>query len=633
MLQSVSVLAGGPVQAVWSVLRERGFDAAEALASRLVADGASPQIHADLCASAGQFERAYHSASAAHGDADPGERFVRLALFADAIGNQAAVASACEQAIDMFAPDRAIAWIAWMIDECGAPPMAVHLLRAYEKRVPNDARAPWWLAQLLAAQGEGTVEERRDALMRAYALDPDVHPALALQVALIFREMRDWDAVMQVARRALSSQPADAELAWQLSHAQWQLGDARAAEATMRAVDAAVPGKAPVLAAIGTYQMEQAHYRDGEATLRAALALDASCVEAAVDLAELELRRDDWASAWPRYEARLTRADRDARNIVKVIERHYPRWRGEALNSKTLVVHSEQGSGDDIQMVRFLPWLAARLRDEGGRLVLACRRPLQPLFARIIEHCIAIEDGLPRDAHYALPMMSVPFAIGLQPEQVDGAAYLQADEDLSTVWRQFVRAEGQALAQSQRSASSRPVLHAGLVWSGSPTHRRDMQRSIPLEALLPLRALKHVVFHPLTPGKEVETETLAQLGFNVCNLTARYQQGFDDVAAHLAALDVLVTIDSAPLHLAGALGRPVLAMLDHVSHWCWGAGESQRWYRSVELFRQPSVGDWASVVERVAERLAEGLAERHAEGLAKGHAEGLAKGHAEGLVE
>jgi tetratricopeptide (TPR) repeat protein len=606
MLQSVSVLAGGPVQAVWTVLRERGFDAAEAFASTLVADGASPQIHADLCASAGQFERAYHSASVAQRDADPGERFVRLALFADAIGNQAAVAAACEQAIEMFSADRAIAWIAWMIDECEARATAVHLLRAYEKRVPNDARAPWWLAQLLAAHGESAAEARREALMRAYAIDPDVHPALALHIALIFREMRDWDAVMQVARRALSRNPADAELAWQLSHAQWQLGDARAAEATMRAVDAAAPGTAAVLAAIGTYQMEQARYRDSEATLQAALALDASCVEAAVDLAELELRRDDWASAWPRYEARLIRADRDARNIVRVIERNYPRWRGEALNGKTLLVHSEQGNGDDVQMVRFLPWLAARLRDEGGRLVLACRRPLQPLFARIIERCVAIEDGLPGDAHYALPMMSMPFAIGLQPEQVNGAAYLQADEDLSTVWRQFVRAEGQALMQSQGYASSQPVLHAGLVWSGSPTHRRDAQRSIPLEALLPLRALKHVVFHPLTPGKEVEAGTLAQLGFNVCNLTARYQQGFDDVAAHVAALDVLVTIDSAPLHLAGALGRPVLAMLDHVSHWCWGVGESQRWYRSVELFRQPAAGEWAPVVERVAERLAEG---------------------------
>src|ERR1700754_935466 len=246
MLQSVSVLAGGPVQAVWAVLRERGFDAAEAFASTLVADGASPQIHADLCASAGQFERAYHSASAAHRDADAGERFVRLALFADAIGNQAAVVAACEQAIEMFAPDRAIAWIAWMIDECDAPPVAIHLLRAYQKRVPNDARAPWWLAQLLAAlTDEEAAAERRDALLRAYALEPAVPPAMALPLALAFREIRDWEGTARVARDALSRNPADVEMAWQLSHAQWQSGDARAAEATMRAVDAVAPATPP----------------------------------------------------------------------------------------------------------------------------------------------------------------------------------------------------------------------------------------------------------------------------------------------------------------------------------------------------------------------------------------------------
>jgi len=86
-------------------------------------------------------------------------------------------------------------------------------------------------------------------------------------------------------------------------------------------------------------------------------------------------------------------------------------------------------------------------------------------------------------------------------------------------------------------------------------------------------------------------------------MTAQYHAGFDDVAAHLGALDALVTVDSAPLHLGGALGRPVLAMLDHVSHWAWGNEEAQPWYDSVELFRQPEPGHWAPVIERVTARL------------------------------
>jgi ADP-heptose:LPS heptosyltransferase len=146
-------------------------------------------------------------------------------------------------------------------------------------------------------------------------------------------------------------------------------------------------------------------------------------------------------------------------------------------------------------------------------------------------------------------------------------------------------------------------LHIGLVWSGSPTHRRDAKRSIPLSALAPVLALPNIVFHPLTPGRHADVAALSAQGYRICDLTAHYQAGFDDVAAHVSALDAVVTIDSAPLHLGGALGCPVLAMLDHVSHWCWGNEEAQPWYDSVELFRQPQPGVWEPVVERVAARL------------------------------
>jgi ADP-heptose:LPS heptosyltransferase len=148
------------------------------------------------------------------------------------------------------------------------------------------------------------------------------------------------------------------------------------------------------------------------------------------------------------------------------------------------------------------------------------------------------------------------------------------------------------------------AVQIGLVWSGSPTHRRDAKRSIPLAELAPVLALPDVVFHPLTPGRTQDVAALIAQGCRVCDLTDQYAAGFDDVAAHVTALDALLTIDSAPLHLGGALGLPVLAMLDHVSHWCWGNAETQPWYDSVELYRQPQPGAWAPVVERVVARLA-----------------------------
>jgi hypothetical protein len=243
--------------------------------------------------------------------------------------------------------------------------------------------------------------------------------------------------------------------------------------------------------------------------------------------------------------------------------------------------------------VRFLPELAARVHDEGGRLVLAVRRALAPLFRRFYADCVSIEEGPLGKPDFGLPMMSLPLTLGLQLEQVRGGAYLQADPQRLAHWQRKV----------QVNDAPSPLLHVGLVWSGSPTHRRDAKRSIPLASLAPVLALPGVVFYPLTPGLSADVAAMTAQGYRVRDLTGRYEAGFDDVAALVAALDAVVTVDSAPLHLGGSLGRPVLAMLDHVSHWCWGNAETQPWYDSVQLYRQPEPGAWATVVERVAARL------------------------------
>ena len=592
MSDSVLAKPADSIHLLWSILREQGFDAAARRAVELVAAGVTPQLHADLCASAGHFEAAYHSASQAQADAS-GARHARLALFADALGYADVAQRHSELAVATQPRATTREWVVWLLERCGAHSAATHMLRAYEREAPRDARAPWWLALALAAQpAAGARAERCAALLRAYALDPTIDPALPLQLVLVLREIRDWPTLERVCRERLACNPADAEMAWQLSHARWQCHDAAAAEATMRAVDAVAPGNADVLAAIGMYLGEQAHHEESEAALRAALAIDPATVQASVDLADLELRRGAWAHAWPRAQARLVRDDREPHNIITVMARLGPRWRGEALAGKTLVVHSEQGNGDDIQMVRFVPQLAARVRDEGGRLVLAVRRALQPLFARYYAACVSIEDGPLGKPDYVLPMMSVPLVLGLQPHEVRGTAYLQADAAKAAAWRNRVDA-----------GAPGAKLHVGLVWSGSPTHRRDTKRSIPLEALAPLLALPEVAFHPLTPGRHVDVAALVAQGYRVCDLTASYAAGFDDVAAHLTALDAQVTIDSAPLHLGGALGRGVFAMLDHVSHWSWGNEETQPWYDPVELFRQPHPARWAPVIERVVARL------------------------------
>ncbi|WP_438390084.1 hypothetical protein [Caballeronia sp. DA-9] len=574
-----------PVIAVWHLLRNRGVDAAVNHSS------ITPQLRAEVRISAGELLESGGDESAIKPEAANGARYARIALFSDALGNPAATRRYSERAVAVLGAALSIRWINWLISQ-RALSATVAMLRAYEQLESEDSRAAWWLASALAQlPGDDARAERRAALERAYARDPAIDRALPLELAILYRESRDWDRVEQVCRDVLSREPANAEIAWQLSHAQWQRdNDAVAAEATMRAVNATAPGNSKVVAAIGLYLAEQGRYRDSEAVLHASLKLDPGNAQASADLAELQLRRDFWSAAWPRFEKRLTTADRASDNVVHVMASLAPRWQGESLAGKTLIVYSEKGSGDDIQMVRFIPALAAQIRQAGGTLRLAVRRSLQPLFLRFYENCVAIEDKLLGTPDYVLAMMSVPHAIRLRKSQVRGVPYLVADTRKVKTWR-------------ERLSSNEGALHVGLVWSGDPTHRRDAKRSIALTALEPVLAMRNVVFYPLTPGRSNDSMALLDRGYRVCDLTDRYTNGFDDVAAHITALDATVTIDSAPLHLGGALGRPVFAMLDHVSHWCWGDAQAQPWYDSVELFRQPKPGERAPVIERVVARL------------------------------
>lgn len=524
---------------------------------------------------------------------DPGTRLLRRALFASASGRTNAALEWVTMAARVLEPDRAIRWAARIAELTDNRELALPLLATLAIHRPNDARAQWLIACALSGHADETsLELRRTTLLRAWRINPTIDPALPLQLVLERRFAGDWQAVEQVCRAQLARRPGELEMSWQLACAQWRRHDPVAAEATMRVADALNPANSDVIAAMAQFVAEQARYDAARRLYERALALAPHAPTSSVDLAELALRKGDWARGWARYEARLTRTDRAPNSVVSIMGRMAPHWTGQSLKGRTLMVYSEQGSGDDIQMVRLIPTLAARAHDEGGRLVLACKRILHALFSRYYEPCIEIEAGRYAEhgaPDYCLPMMSVPFALRLKPQQVHGAPYLEPDPARAAQWQARVR-----------EATPLPdALQIGLVWRGDPNHRRDAQRSMALEALAPLFASSNGVFHPLVPQ-----HTALPANVPHCDLTPGYRDGFEDVAAHVCALDAVVTIDSAPLHLGGALGVPVLAMLDCVSQWAWGTRETQRWYDSVTLFRQPRPGDWQPVVARVAQRLA-----------------------------
>jgi len=332
--------------------------------------------------------------------------------------------------------------------------------------------------------------------------------------------------------------------------------------------------------------------------LRRVLELSPNNAHATFDLSELEIRSSRYADGWANYESRVAFGDdlNDAHLALAEVSRY---WQGESLAGKTLVVYGEQGNGDCLWAVRFLPLLAERARREGGRVIFGHDGPLRHLFERMLPADVALETSLVTQPDFHCGLMSVPLRLGVFDPSGWGRPYLNADPARAQLWRTRI---------AQTAVNSGPKV--GLVWNGNPQHIRDARRSVPVDQLEPLLTVPGITWFALSPGRSATVEQWRAQGIQMVDPTAHFEAGFDDVAALLANLDLVVTIDSGPAHLAGALGVPTCLMIDHVSAWFWG-DQTQRtpWYDSVELFRQPAIGAWAPVLASVRERLA-GLAGR-----------------------
>jgi hypothetical protein len=265
-----------------------------------------------------------------------------------------------------------------------------------------------------------------------------------------------------------------------------------------------------------------------------------------------------------------------------------PPWKGEPLGGQTILLHSEQGLGDTLQFIRY----ASAVRKRGGRVVAACQAPLVALLAS----CPGVDQVVPRESgpwpefDVQAPLMSLPFLLGTMAAEVP---YLSADAERVDRWRPTL--------------DRVPGLRVGVVWQGNPQHPSDARRSFPLEQLAPVAAVPGVRLISLQHGEGRE-----QLGhFPIEELESEGVTApgdFLDSAAVMTQLDLLITVDSAPAHLAGALGVRTWVALPFAADWRWGIDrEESPWYPSLRLFRQKTPGDWDNVFGGMAERLRAGI--------------------------
>ena len=322
----------------------------------------------------------------------------------------------------------------------------------------------------------------------------------------------------------------------------------------------------------------------------ATLAVDPNYAQAHYTKGMILLAQDRYAEGWPEYEWRVKRSQFSP-------QRHYtqPRWRGEPLAGKTLLVHWEQGFGDVIQFARYLPLLKERIAnnrdDAGAKIVVDCQEPLVSLIASLgpFEQIGDFGDSPPPFDLY-VPIMSLPMIFVTTPTTIPAQIpYLTARP-----------AEDVAFADIASD-----TIKVGFTWASR--HGDSLRRKVmsPRD-FAPLFKLPGYAFHALQYGHDGR-----DLGPFLIDGSARdlspLMGDFARNAALIAKLDMIVAIDTYVVHLAAALGKPAWVMLPFSADWRWGLGRTDcPWYPGMRLFRQPKPGDWKSVVVEVARALGVG---------------------------
>jgi tetratricopeptide (TPR) repeat protein len=394
------------------------------------------------------------------------------------------------------------------------------------------------------------------------------------------RALADYD-------QALRIRPDNAEALLNRGNALLALNRHEEALASLDRVLQLIPDHVEALNNRGNALLALNRHAEALSAYEKAIRLRPDDAEAHWNEALTRLLTGDFARGWEKYEWRW----KNQKLGPPRVETDKPLWLGrEDVAGKTVLIHPEQGLGDAIQFIRYASLVAGR----GAKVLVACHRTLRRLFSTVEGVAAAITpDEAPRDFDCHVPLMSLPLAFGTTLETIPARTpYVRAEADEVQRWRG-------RLASSDR-------LKVGVAWAGSPKFPAAKAKSCPVERLLPLVETPGCAFFSLQKG--VAGADVARLNANgqrVPDYTAELGD-FSDTAALVSVLDLVITIDTAIAHLAGALGKPVWIMLPFASDWRWLIGrEDSPWYPSARLFRQPRFGDWDSVVQRVAEQLAQ----------------------------
>lgn len=427
-----------------------------------------------------------------------------------------------------------------------------------------------------AGRGDAALPVLEEALRRR----PD-HAHTLFRLGSLLAVQGRAEAASVLLARLLARQPDYPDAAFRLGNALMALGRHAAAERAYRLALLLDPGAGSITNNLGGALRRQGRAAEAARLYERAVRLEPFSAEYHKNLGNCRISLGAWREGWPHYDWRHRQAAWGWRRDIPGV----PRWDGSPLAGRTILVHFEQGLGDTLQFIRYM----SVLKRQGARTVFEC----QPTMRNIL-HCVPDIDQLvchgeplpPADCH--APLMSLPGLCGSTPQTVPGAdaPYLHPPADRVATWGRRIGTKGFKVGINWRAAGD--------------------ERSIPLAAFAPLAAVPGIRLFNLQQDVGLDQLTALASPFGItCFPDAEQERAhgsFVDSAAIIANLDLVVSCDSAMVHVAGAMGRPVFLALPWLGDWRWLTHPDRTvWYDCVRMFRCGQEGGWDGVMARIAQ--------------------------------
>ncbi|MDP9172421.1 MAG: tetratricopeptide repeat protein [Planctomycetota bacterium] len=418
-----------------------------------------------------------------------------------------------------------------------------------------------------------------DEYRQAIAIRPDYSQALNNLGSTLQHQHEAAQAVVYF-ERALALQPNVPELLNNLGNALHDCGEYQRAVAHFNSALALKPDYIEVYSNMAKTLEQLGRYDEAIEACRRVIAEKPEFAMAHFNLGICLLLKGEFEEGWGEYAWRWKIKDSS-------LPRHkftQPLWDGGSLEGKSILLHAEQGFGDMLQFARYLPMV----KKQGTRIMLACESELR----RLLENQFQIDQWLSPKQPFPLtdvhcPLMDLPMMFGTTLATVPAdIPYLRADETSSTQWA--------------KRLAEYPGLKVGLNWAGRPSHGNDRNRSIALSALAPLFGVPGITFFSL---QKWNANPVINTSFNLIDWTQELTD-FADTAALINNLDLVISVDTAVVHLAGTMGKPVWTLLPFAPDWRWMLGrEDSPWYPTMRLFRQTKERNWDGPIARLVEAL------------------------------